>query len=109
MKNMPGQTSQRTNWFCENFKVLWCVLLWKWNAIVAIDIFYSGYRYFQKKKEEYSYDWCPNPLYFNILLLIIYLSAILKHLFVIQKLTFIGSFGFAQNTLHDFQYIVLNS
>ena len=28
------------------------------------------------KKKEYSYDRCPNPLCFNILLLIIYFTAI---------------------------------
>ena len=34
-----------------------------------------------------------------------------KHLYVLQKLSLIGStsFGFAQNTLHDFGNTVLNS
>ena len=45
-----------------------CVSLCQWNAITATDIFI--------KRKEYSYDRCPNPVYFKIHLIIIYLSAI---------------------------------
>ena len=45
-------------------------------CIIAPMECYSGYRYFQYKKKEYSYDRCPNPVYFNIPLSIINLSAI---------------------------------
>ena len=46
----------------------------------------------------------------HTLLLIIYLSAIEK-LICRRKMSLIGSssFGFAQNTIHDFQNTVLNS
>ena len=37
---------------------------------------YTGYRNFQSKKKEYSYDRYPDPVYFNIPLLIIYMSVI---------------------------------
>ena len=47
------------------------------NCIIAPVEFCRGYRYFNKKK-KYSYDRCPHPVYFNISLLIIYLSAIGK-------------------------------
>ena len=76
-----------------------CVSLLQWAG-------YRGYIF----EKDYSFDRCPNPVYFNIPLLIVYCSAI-KHLFVIQKLRFIVStfFGFAQNTLRAFQNTVLNS
>ena len=47
---------------------------------------------------------------FNTLLLIIYLSAI-ETLTCRSEMSLIGStsFGFAQNTIHDFQNTVLNS
>ena len=49
------------------------------NCIIAPVEFCRGYRYFnKKKKKEYSYDRCPHPIYFNISLLIMYLSAIGK-------------------------------
>ena len=80
-----------------------CVSLRQWNAIAAIDIFYNN-----KKKKENSYDRFPNPDYFNIPLLMIYLSAI-GQLFVIQKLRLTGSTSFEQNTLRGFQNTVLNS
>ena len=46
----------------------------------------------------------------NTPFLMTYLSGI-KYLFVMRKLSLIGStsFGFAQNTIHDFQNTVLNS
>ena len=48
--------------------------------------------------------------YFHTLLLIIYLSAIEK-LICCREMSLIGStsFGFAQDTMHNFQNIVLNS
>ena len=54
----------------------------------------------------YSYDRCPDPVYFNTPLFIMYLSAI-ETLKCHRKLSLIGStsFGFAQNTIHDFQKI----
>ena len=53
---------------------------------------------------------CPVSVYFNILLLIIYLGAI-ETLICRREMSLIGStsFGFAQNTTHDFQNTVLNS
>ena len=53
---------------------------------------------------------CPDSVYFNTLLLIIYLSAI-ETLICRREMSLIGStsFGFAQNTIHDFQNTVLNS
>ena len=56
----------------------------------------------------YSYDRCLNPVYFNTLLLISYLSVI-ETLFVIEKLSLTGftSFGFAQNGFHDFRNTLL--
>ena len=53
---------------------------------------------------------CPDSVYFNTLLLIIYLSAI-ETLVCRREMSLIGStsFGFAQNTIYDFQNTVLNS
>ena len=53
---------------------------------------------------------CPDSVYFHTLLLIIYLSAI-ERLICRREISLIGStsFGFAQNTIHDFQNTVLNS
>ena len=53
---------------------------------------------------------CPNSVYLNILLLIKYLSAI-ETLVCLREFSLRGStsFGFAQNTIHDFQNTVLNS
>ena len=53
---------------------------------------------------------CPDSVYFNTLLLIIYLSAI-ETLICHKEKSLIGPilFGFAQNTIHDFQNTVLNS
>ena len=64
------------------------------------------------KRKKYSYDWCPTPVYFKSLLLVIYLSAFETIInFVVEKLSLIGftSFGFAQNTILDFQNTILNS
>ena len=71
------------------------------NDIACIDIF--------NKNGKGCYHRCPDPFYSNMLLLIIYLSAVetLSH----REMSSIGStfFGFAQNTIHDFQNSVLNS
>ena len=61
------------------------------------------------KKKELNHR-CPDSVYFYTLLLIIYFSAIdrlIRH----REMNLIGStsFGFAQNTMHDFQNTVLNS
>ena len=62
------------------------------------------------KKRKSSYHRCPDSVYFHTLLLIIYLSAI-KRLTCHREISIIGStsFGFAQNTILDFQNTVLNS
>ena len=55
---------------------------------------------------------CPDPVHFNTLLIIIYLSAIETLTCVCQRqMSFIGStsFGFAQNTIYNIQNTVLNS
>ena len=58
----------------------------------------------------YRYFQCTDPVYFNTMLLIIYLSAI-ETLICRTETSLIGStsFGFAQNTIHDFQNTVINS
>ena len=53
---------------------------------------------------------CPDSVYFHTLFLIIRLSAI-ETLICCRETNLKGSifFGFAQNTIHDFQNTVLNS
>ena len=53
---------------------------------------------------------CPDSVYLNTLLLIIYSIAI-KTLICCREMSLVGttSFGFAQNTIHDFQNTVLIS
>ena len=50
---------------------------------------------------------CPDTVYFHKLLLILYLSAI-ETLTCRREMSLLGSasFGFAQNTIHDFQNTV---
>ena len=62
------------------------------------------------KKESVGIVDSPESLYFSTLLLIIYLRAIEIIIFH-REMSLIGStsFGFAQNTIHDFQNTVLNS
>ena len=62
------------------------------------------------KKEKSCNHRCPDSIYFHTLLLIIYLSDI-DRLNCRREMSLIGStsFGFAQNTIHDFQNTVLNS
>ena len=66
--------------------------------------------YIFNEKRKCCNHRCPGPVYFNTLLLTIYLSAI-ETLICRREMSLTGStsFGFAQNTLHDFQNIVLNS
>ena len=79
-----------------------------WCIIAPVER-YGGYRLFQWKKKELqsSIHWF---CYFHTLLLIIYLSAI-ERLTCRREMSLIGStsFGFTQNTMHDFQNTVLNS
>ena len=62
------------------------------------------------KEKKSCYHRCPDSVYFNMLLLIIYLGAI-EMLICRREMSLIGStyFGFTQNTIHDFQNTVLNS
>ena len=62
------------------------------------------------KKRKSCNHRCPGSVYFHTLLLIIYVSAI-ERLICRRETSLIGStsFGFAQNTIEDFQNTVLNS
>ena len=53
---------------------------------------------------------CSDSVYFHMLLLTIYLSA-MERLICRREISLIGStsFGFAQDMIHDFQNTVLNS
>ena len=53
----------------------------------------------------------PNPAYFIVVDYNNYICVQSKHLFVIEKLSLIGftSFSFAQTTIHNFHYTLLNS
>ena len=64
---------------------------------------------FTEKRKSCNHR-CPDSVYFHTLLLIMYLSAI-ERLICRREMSLIGSksFGFAQNTIHDFQNTVLNS
>ena len=109
MTNKSGRTRQRTNNLRNE-------LIWRliplgdkgWCIIAPIER-YRGYRFFYKKR-NYCNHRCPYSVYFNTVLLIIYLSAI-ETLICHREMSLIGStsFGFAQNTIHDFQNTVLNS
>ena len=61
------------------------------------------------EKRKCCNNQCPDSVYFNTLLLIIYFSAI-ETLFCRKELSLIGStsFGFAQDTIQDFQNTVLS-
>ena len=77
-----------------------CLSLRQSNDIAFTDIF-------KKKKRKYCNHRCPDSVSFNTLLLTIYLSAI-ETLICPREINLIGStsFGFAQNTIHDFQNTV---
>ena len=62
------------------------------------------------KKDKSCNHQCPDSMYFHMLLLIIYLSAI-ERLICRREMSLIGSisFGFVQNMIHNFQFTVLNS
>ena len=99
MKNKPRRKSKgRTDFRMSTIRRQMCESLRPWNAIAATDNIFD-------KKKEYSYYRYPNSVYFNIPLLIIYLINYRNTYLSLQKLCLIGltSFGFAQNTLHDFQ------
>ena len=61
------------------------------------------------KKTKYNHR-CPVSVYFHTLLLITYLSVI-ETLICRREMSLIGStsFGFAQNTIYDFQSTVLKT
>ena len=99
-----GLTMSVTNWYGDE-SVRWpnvSVSLCQLNDIVVIEYF--------NKKGKCCNHWCPDSVYFNTLLLIIYLNAIETHI-CRREMTLIvsTSFGFAQNTIHDFQNTLLNS
>ena len=72
------------------------------TIIAVIDIFIE--------KRKSCNHRCPDFFYFHMLLLIIYLTAI-ERLICRREMSITGStsFGFTQNTIHDFQNTVLNS
>ena len=77
----------------------WCIIAPIELAVIDI---------FNKRRKSCNHR-CPHSVYFHTLLLIIYLSAI-ETLICRREMSLIGStsFGFAQNTIHDFQNTVLN-
>ena len=79
----------------------WCIIA-PIERLAVIDIF--------NEKRKSCNHRCPDSVYFHTLLLIIYLSAI-ERLICRREMSLIGStsFGFAQNTMYDFQNTVLNS
>ena len=79
-------------------------------CIIAQTERYSGYRRFQLKKKRVAIIDALDSVYFHTLLLIIYLSAI-ERLICLREMSLIWStsFGFAQNTIQDFQSTVLKS
>ena len=78
------------------------VVVCQQNNIAIIDIF--------NKEIKSCNHQCPDSVYFHTQLVIIYLSVI-ERLICRREMSLIGStsFGFAQNTIHDFQNTVLNS
>ena len=66
--------------------------------------------YIFNEKRKCCNHQCPNSVYFVAILLILYLSAIETPVCG-REMSLKGStsFGFAQNTIHDFQNTVLNS
>ena len=78
----------------------WCIIAQQ-NDIAVIDIFNE-----ERKSCNRRF---PDSVYFHTLLLI-YVSTI-ERLICHREMSLIGSsyFGFAQNTIHDFQNTILNS
>ena len=99
-----GLTISGMKWFWDELRQVKkiSVSLRQKNAIAGIDIL--------NKKRKCCNHRCPESVYFNTLLLIIYLSAI-ETLVCCREMNLIGSasFGSAQNTIHDFQNTILNS
>ena len=79
-----------------------CVSLRQYSDKAVIDIF-------NEKRKSCNHRY-PDPVYFHTLLSIIYLIAI-ERLICHREMSLIvsTSFGFAQNTMYDFQNNVLNS
>ena len=71
---------------------------------------YIAVIYIFSNKKRCCNHRCPDSVYSNTLLLIIYLSAT-ETLICRREMSLTGciSFGFAQNTIHDFQNTVMNS
>ena len=86
-----GMNSIRLVYYCAN-----------WNDIEVIKIF--------NEERKCCNHRCPDSVYFHTVLLFIYLGVI-ETLICHKEISLIGStsFGFAQNTIHDFQSIGLNS
>ena len=110
MTSKSGRTRQKTNNLRD--ELIWGfglrqltkvgVSLRRQNDIAFKDIF--------NKKRKCCNHRCPDSVYFSTFLLIVYLIAI-QTLICRRKLSFLGFtfFGFAQDTIHDFQNTLLNS
>ena len=105
MTNKFGRTRQRTNNLGDE-------MIWGGGWTPSGDkslVYHCANRTIQRlsifsiKRKYYNYR-CPDYVYSNTLLLIIYLSVI-ETLICRREKSLIGStsFGFAQNTIHDFQ------
>ena len=76
MTNEFRQTRQRTNILRDELIEDELRQVTKgWYIIAPIER-YSSYVYFQQKKKVFHYHRCPDSVYFNMMLIIIYLSAI---------------------------------
>ena len=109
MTNKPVEqdkwlTISGTKWFGDKLRKVTMVgvSLHQYNEIAVINLF-------NKKRKCCNHQY-RHSVYFYTLLLIIYLSAI-ETLICRREMSLIGStsFGFAQNTIHDFQNTVYNS
>ena len=116
MTNKCWRTRQRANNLRDE-------LIWGMNSVSELATVYYYTRrsirggsqstppgdIFNEKRKSCNHR-CPDSVYFHMLLLIIFLSAI-ERLICRRKMSLTGStsFGFAQNTIHDFQNTVLNS
>ena len=101
----PGSFGMNTaRWYpkvvcrwCETSDNPLCVSLRKWNAMADVDIF--------NKKGVFLWSMLQSSLF---------QYSVVNHIFEYYRNVFCYTeievnFGFAQNTLHDFQYTVLNS
>ena len=80
-----------------------------WRIIAPMERYIEVIDIFNKKRKCCSHR-CSYSVYFNILLLIIYLSAA-ETLICRREMSLVGSssFDFAQNTIHDFQNTLFRS